>query len=478
MSGHSGILLSLATGTMEFCWIYAWTSFTITIIVGHSPPFSSMTAAFLFSALASRLTGRRGWRIVNLAGMHILGYVCTATLAIHSFYYPQHPVFETPWIIELIWVKRSPAEWFHLIFMLIWVGLLWYGGAAFAHRKKNYTVICARFDIGLAAFFVLLLTKLALRVKGGIITDDHLSSNLVYPYLLLALTAIGMARVGRDGSRHFLPGYGGIGIFMSFVALVLLSASSLALFLIPFLTQAAEVGQRALKGTALLMLPIVTGVVRFMFMGGKIRPDPPSGSSPGGGEEAGMATISGWWTEILDKIIRRGLEIMAIAFIIFIVVLFLYLIFRWLFSRTAINQEVMAYPRASQSWFFRLKAFFLTFWGVLKNVTRDYTNASELFLVLSEWGRRSGLPRTKTDTPLEFGARLSGHFPALKKEISSIVGAFNIEAYGKIILTDKQLIEALGAWRAIRSPVHWPRRFKMRFINKMPSKTKPFALLQ
>ena len=72
-----------------------------------------------------------------------------------------------------------------------------------------------------------------------------------------------------------------------------------------------------------------------------------------------------------------------------------------------------------------------------------------------------------TDTPLEFSARLIYQFPKLKAEIGSIIAAFNIETYGETSLTGEQFAGALLAWRTVRSPVHWPRRFKTRFINKM-----------
>jgi hypothetical protein len=463
----SGILLTLASNGMEICWIYACTSFSMNVIMGRAVSFPATVGIIAFSAIISHFSRGRGWRVVNLIGIHLLGYVCAVLLVLYSFYYTSYPYLEKAWIVLLLTASRTPLEWLHLVLINIWVDLLWFGGVALAKREKTYVNICTRFDIGLAAFFVLLLIKLALRVKGGISADEQTSSVLIYPYLLLGLSSIGMARVGYEGSRHFLPGYGGFGILMSIVSFILLSASSLVFFLIPSLTQVAEIGRHVLKGAALWMLPVVTGVVRFMFMGGSVRPDPPSGSSPKGGEGSESLFVGSWWTELLEKIFRWGIEVMAVTFFALVIAVLIFFVLKWLFSRTAINPRASMNRDTSLSWFTYLRAFFAAFWGAVKNVTRGYSKAAELYSVLSEWSRRSGLPRLMTDTPLEFSARLIYQFPKLKAEIGSIIAAFNIETYGETSLTGEQFAGALLAWRTVRSPVHWPRRFKTRFINKM-----------
>ena len=467
MKKRGGVLLTCISSGMEICWIYAWISFSMKAIMGHSISLPATAAILTFAGILTYVSRGRGWRIVTLSVMHILAYSFASLIVLHGLFYPSHSVAGTAWINLFLAASRTPLEWIHLILALIWVGLIWLGGAAFAKREKIYVTTCTRFDIGLAAFFVLLLAKLALRVKGGIDADDHVSSALIYPYLLLGIIAIGMTRVGHDGSRHFLPGHGGFGILMSVVSVIVLSASSLIAFFIPILTQVAETGQQVLKNTALWILPVVSGVIRFMFTGGRIRPDPPSGSSPKGGQGSESMFVGSWWTELLEKIFRWGLEVMVVLFFVSAIALLLFLILKWLFSRTAINPMTAVNRDVSLPWFVRLWAFFSALWKAVKNVTHGYTRATELFSVLSEWGRRSGLPRLITDTPLEFGARLSRQFPKLKAEIETIITALSIEAYEEKRLTGQQFASALIAWRTLRNPVHWPRRLKTRFINKM-----------
>jgi hypothetical protein len=467
MKERGSIPSSYICGGMEICWIYAWVSFSMFAIMGRVTSLPVMAAIFIFAAILAYVSRGRGWRVVTLIVLHILGYALSALFVLHGLFYASYRISETIWITLFLSPTRTPIEWVHLILVLIWVGLIWFGGAAFAKREKIYVTTCARFDIGLAAFFVLLIAKLALRVKGDIDADDHISSALIYPYLLLSLIAIGMTRVGREGSRHFLPGHGGFGILMSVVSVIVLSASSLIFLLIPILTQVAETGQRVLKNTALWILPVVSGVIRFMFMGGTVRPDPPSGSSPKGGQGSESLFVNSWWTELLEKILRWGIEVIVVLFFASAIALLIFLILKWLFSRTTINPRTAVNREDSLPWFVRLWAFFSALWKAMKNVTRGYTRAAELFSVLSEWGRRSGLPRLITDTPLEFGTRLSRQFPRLKAEIETIITALSIEAYGEKRLTGQQFASALIAWHTLRNPMHWPRRLKTRLINKI-----------
>lgn len=467
MKKRGTVLLSCICGGIEICWIYAWLSFSMTAIMGRVISLPATISVFLLSAILTYLSRGRGWRVITMLGIHIAGSVCAALFVLHALFCPSYPITEIAWINFFLGASREPLDWVYLIFVLMWIGLLWLGGTTFAKRDKAYTATCSRFDIGLAAFFVLLLVKLALRVKGGMEVDDHVSSVLIYPYLLLSLIAIGMTRVGKEGSTHFLPGYGGFGVLMSIVSIIVLSASSLIFLLIPILTSVAETGQRVLKNAALWMLPVVSGVIRFMFTGGHIRPDPPSGSSPK--ESLGSTSLfaDNWWTQILDKVFRWGIEIIAITFFAIVSAVLIFLILKWLFSRTAINQRVVSGRDDSLPWFTQLKVFFSALWRALKNVAHGYARAAELFSVLSEWGRRSGIPRLVTDTPLEFGTRLSQRFPELKAEIEAIVMALSVETYGEKRLTGIQFKSALTAWHNVRSPVHWPKRLKIRLINRI-----------
>jgi hypothetical protein len=91
---------------------------------------------------------------------------------------------------------------------------------------------------------------------------------------------------------------------------------------------------------------------------------------------------------------------------------------------------------------------------------KGHEGAVQLFTALLSWGRHSGLPHFLSETPREYGLRLKNRFPSLKKEIESIIEAFNQQVYGELILNEQQLAIAESAWRRLRSPFYWPSRLK------------------
>jgi hypothetical protein len=89
--------------------------------------------------------------------------------------------------------------------------------------------------------------------------------------------------------------------------------------------------------------------------------------------------------------------------------------------------------------------------------------AVQLYTALLRWGRRSGVPRLASETPREYGSRLKRQFPAVTREVASIIEAFNQTVYGGIVLKDRRLAQA--AWRTLSSPLLWGRRLKMWFVQ-------------
>ena len=74
-----------------------------------------------------------------------------------------------------------------------------------------------------------------------------------------------MVRMESAAPKAFLPGYRGMGVIVSFFAVVLLGAGGLVLFFLPGLTAAAQIGYRALKVVGRPLVPVLIAVLRFMF---------------------------------------------------------------------------------------------------------------------------------------------------------------------------------------------------------------------
>ncbi len=100
---------------------------------------------------------------------------------------------------------------------------------------------------------------------------------------------------------------------------------------------------------------------------------------------------------------------------------------------------------------------------LMNNAVQGYTTAAQFYSVLGDWGRCSGLPRRPTETPGEYGSRLSRHFPSIQQEITLIVALFHQEVYGESALNAQQVTLASLALRQLRRPIHWPSRLRTWF---------------
>ena len=458
MDVRKGMLWYLVNGAMELSWFLGWAMFC-SLMTMHRPfPFFETIVAFALTGFVTHLSTGKGWRIASVLGIEILGLMCAVLLVIHGIYYGSYSLLDSGWLAVFFDGSRGVSEWFILSLNLFLIMILWTGGVTFARRPKGYYSACNRFDLGLAAFFALFVIKLIALTKGEVMAEDSLSLLFVFPFFLFGLLSIGMARMRGAASKAFLPGYRGIGVIMSFVAVVLLGTGGLLLFFLPGLTAAAQMGYRALAVVGRPLVPVLVAVLRFIF-------------GPRGNHPVAVATKSsplvdwdkiaphthGWWMEYLEKVLGWGLWGLMLLALLIVSAIALFYTMKWLLSRTegSGRQTKSISSRFAALWAFLAGACMKIFRGV-----RGYQKAAELYGALLGWAVRSGFLHDRSETPLEFGTRLNARFPALKPPIELIIGAYNREVYGETVLSGAPLAAANSAWRFLRSPLRWPARFK------------------
>jgi hypothetical protein len=465
MKAKRSVLLVLANGGMELCWLYAWANF-ITIAMIHRPfPLPEAIGTFALAAALTLIVRGSGWRVILILGIQVAGFVFAASRIVYVLDSWSFPYLSQGWILEFFGRPRGFVEWFIFAVLLFFALSFWLGGLALARRSGAYFKICARFDLGVAAFACLLLVKFLFLVKGNMDIHDHAAEALLFPFFLFSLLAIGMARNRSMAQRDFLAGYQGIGIFLSFTVVVLVFAAGLVLLFLPFLTMAAEFGYGILKTTARPLGPILVTIIRFLFMHGVRRPE--TSSQSGGGDEVDIvsSTETSWWMELLEKIFGWGfMGLLALVGIIACCLGAWYLL-RWLFSRTSRSEEKHIQWNLIFLWASRLWAGLLVFWLKLVTRLKGFKDAAQLYAALLRWGRRSGLPRSLSETPAEYGSRLERQFPLLVRNIEVIVDAYNQQVYGEMVLDESQLTRAKRCWRGLSSPYYWPSRFKAWFLR-------------
>jgi hypothetical protein len=460
MKRENGVPLFLINGGMELSWLYALATF-LTTSTFHQPfPFKEAIGPFVLASALTLISKERGWWVIQILGLHLLGFILAALRIVYIFNAGSYSFWDKAWLIEFFNSPRPPQEWLSLFLLLLFAVMFWLGGMALARRSMVYTTLCSRFDLGIAAFLLLFLTKFLLLIKGGMKIEESMSQLLFFQFFIFSLLAIGLARNRGPAPKEFLPGYQSIGVILSFTAVVLLFGAGVVLFFLPYLKWAAEIGYDVLKVAAKPVGYVLLQVLRFLYMPRGNQPKPPS-------PEVGLGDLktsseSGWLPEIVEKILGWGLgSLMGLA-VFGLTCLILFYLFRWLFSRTSIRpkRQNPGLWYVISLWVLRFQTLLVLCWGGIIRRLKGYHKAAQLYSALLSWGRHSGLSCSPSETPTEYGLRLKVQFPSLEREIGWIIEAFNQEAYGEINLNSEQLAISRFAWHRLHSPHHWPSRLK------------------
>jgi hypothetical protein len=464
MTGKSVLFLTAGAG-MEISWLYAWANFVMVALFNQ--PFALMEGLCIF-ALAVALTlicQGRGWRIVYVLLLQVLGAAFATSWLVHSFSYPSYPYLDHAWVFACFGSSRGILEWLYLALIAFLAVLYWTEGVRYARRSGDYLSICARFDLGVSALFLLFLIKYMFLLKGAVVIQERVSTFMVFPFFCFGLTAVGLARDRSEGKREFLKGYRGAGVILSFTAATLLIGTAGVTLFLPYLTRAAEVGYGIMQKTAEPLGPVLITILRFLFAGRRFRGEPQSKSSEHMASEFGGGSESSWWSELLEKVLGWGfLGVLGLILLAVSGIAVWYLV-KWLLSKTEGSGRRPTKGHGLLGWVVLLRALLSFLWEKARSRLTGFARALQLYGALLRWGRHSGLPALASETPLEYGWRLSHQFPTLGNEIHTIIEAFNQEVYGETLLTDQQLAYARRAWRRLCSPSRWPSRLRSWFFQ-------------
>ena len=465
MSKDGGPLLFLAQGGMELSWLYAWATFLMTSILHRPFPLPEAIGTFFLATALTLVVRGMGLRVIWILTLQVLGFLLAASRILYIFHYRAYPYFGTGWFVEFSGKTRDPQEWLILLIILIFAILFWLGGVTLARRSNAVFAVCGRFDLGVAAFFCLLLIKFLLRVKGGIEVKDPAPELLLFPFFIFGLLAIGLARNRSSVRRDFLQGFRGIGVLASFTVLVLAFGAGLVLLVMPYLSAAAQAGYGVLKSATGPLGPILARVLLLLFLGARPEEEP-APSSPGGDEmEFTPSGESSWWSDLVLRVLGWGLLGLGLLIGLILCALGTWYFLRWLFSRTSKQEKKPIRWPLFLLWAQRLWAVLCMGLQMAVQKLKGYRVAVQFYSALLKWGRRSGLPHLLSETPVEYGSRLKMRFPSLTGEIGGIVEAFNLEVYGEVALDDEQMSVAKRSWRRLRSPRYWPVRLKSWFLQ-------------
>ena len=460
---RSNRLLFFTGAGVEITWLYAWASFLLVNCFQRRFPLPQTIAAFLSAAVLTLYPRGRGWRMIQIIGVHLVGLICACLWIVHSVAYPAEPFWNRAWLTALFTEPRGHLEWFLLVFVLGFAAAFWITGIRFARQPRSYHCACLRFDKGLAALFFLFLIKLMLQTQMQVQFQDTTTVLLVFPFFIFGLTEIGLSRNAGNGSpKDYLEGYRTVGVLAGFVFGVLILGAGVFLLFLPYLKSASLVGYELIKSAARPLAPVLVALLRFLFGYAKTRPaEPRLSSSPTGSDIPPVGETGGWmlWVE---KVLLWGGTGLLIAIGIAALCLGIWYGIRWLFSRQAVAEKdrlgwgIMAFWN-------RVKAWLLRLYGRMMQ-RKEAPGGFWYYAAVLRWGRLSGVRHKPNETPREYGLRLSRVFPKVRREITLIVDLFQCEVYGAETLVEPHLSAMRKALKRMRVPWMWPYRLKFLFF--------------
>jgi hypothetical protein len=254
-------------------------------------------------------------------------------------------------------------------------------------------------------------------------------------------------------------------VILSFTTIVLLVGTGLVLFCLPYLTLVAEKGYDVLKIAAGPVGYVLLKILMFIFGYHVPQPAIPQPEKGIVLPDLTSQTKPSEWMELLGKILAYGMWALLGIVLLMVIGVTLYLLFRWLFSKTPVGQERQSSWYLVGLWTERLRRFLYSCWGWWVRRVKGHRGAVQLYIALLAWGRHSGLAHSLSETPKEYGFRLKRRFPILTREIEVIVESFNEVVYGETRLSGHQSALTRTAWSRLRSPRQWPSRFRNWFLR-------------
>lgn len=449
-------LLLFSCGGMETTWRYAWALFLSLLLFDRPFPLPGSLAVFVMAFIVTASLAHRKCRVYQSVLVQISGFLAAWILLIYGFFYLEMPFFSLSWPRDWSTQFQGFVSFLHQLIYFAGVLLFWLGGRDFAKRRNDYLTVCLHFDKGLGLFFLLLLVKLLAQVKGGVLLDDPVTRHLMFAFFTFSLMAMGVSRHQSDFQKEFRQGFQGIGMVFSLVCILLTASAVAAVMLLPYLAVMSDYAQGVLKQTAAPVYPVLVSFIRFIFSAGKYRRDARVQVFNPNGEDRLDAEPHMGLPFGLEWVLFGVLCLMVLGVLVF----FAHLLIRRLLRTTPAVESTFS-PMALLRWLSsNIRMIVIDVWNGLKRLLKRIDSASSVYAGMIGWGRRSGFSVVLGETPIEYGSRLSGHFPQLKKEIEVIIRAFNREVYGNARIDGHHLSRIRTAHYKMRNPRYWVPRLR------------------
>ncbi len=444
---------------MDLCWLQAVAAFVLHALFDYRVPILFLLAIYGCGILTNRFCYSRRRLRLQVFLLKVILFSAAFLVATQFFLFRYNDNDLSSQLSRMLGPHDPFLEWSLALLILVMAGITWRRSTIHVLQPPSPENVYLRLDLGIAVFFSLLVIRLMVfgRFNVTILYPDL--KYLFFPFFLFALLTIGLMWHDGRGRRQYASGFGRMGVILSFGAVMVSGGLGMVALFHSQMTASARVLSGILKkaGPPLESAVIWLGRILWSSRRNDVRPPPSPLKDQGSFAEVARNTVeTGWLTSVL----KWGTMALLAMTLLFLFYLLLRYLLKYLTTRTDSKHlrqfRVFDFPQ----WVKRLMAFVARILSRIPAPLKRVNSAEGLFTALMSWGRRSGIPHKRTDTPMEYGARLTAAFPGLRAEIETIIRLLYMETYGQLALDHLQIATGRSAKRRLAHPVFWKDRIK------------------
>lgn len=470
LSRPAAALLGMA---MELCWLQAWAAFLFHSVFKYRTPVFFVLLIYGCGVMTHRFSiGRPRMRIQAFL-IQVIGFGAGVSAGTWFFLFRlnvQHVSIAPSHLLDL---QHSLSSWGFVIILSAISLTVWKRTRAHVINPLTLQNVYQRFDLGLAAFFSLLVIKLLCFARFSVVLNTPDLKYLFLPFFLFGLLAIGFILNDQNRDRNYVFGFQKMGVALSFAVVMLFGSLALALMFHGQLTVAAESLSGILQKAGPPLSRAVVWVARLLWASKRRSHEPPRANSPDDFHLSSGnvdAVSNGSW---LTEAVKWGMTVAGILVLAVAMFLLLRWLIQFLMTRKDVSYAENFHAFDWKAWFRRFNEGVRRFLNWITRMFTKKTTALDFWTHLLSWGRRSGIVHSKGDTPLEYGSRLIHAYPVLQGEIQLIIDLIEQEVYGEVRIDIQTIHKARKAQRRMAHPRFWKMRLKTILFPQWHEKQRP-----
>lgn len=449
---------------MELCWMQAWFEFLMHSILHQRASLGFLPYIYLGGAIVHRICySRQRLRVVIIVVQFLtfFGFCLSAT---QLFIMPAGQLTSVLHPPQLSLDPNTVQQWLVLTVSLATTAIAWNRSRLSIVKPLSLENVYLRFDLGLAGFFVLLVIKLLLVARFGIILPDPNLKVFLLAFIICGLLVIGLILNSNNINSGLANGLQKIGVATGFSVVVLAAVIGFVALFHSQIVVSAETLSSTLKKAGPPLMGVIGWLVRLMWM--PRRDQSPSHTSSENSQSTYQSILGGpmepgWFLIVL----KWGIIALLSALLLFCCYWLLRLLLRFLLTKTEAVARKSDNPLWWFSWLDLIWKGLVRWFNPANLLPRSIETAADLHAVLLKWGRKSGVAIGPDETLNEYGNRLTLYFAPLADSINLIIHLIHQDAYREVTLSPQQIQTGKQAKREMHHPRFWKSRFHMWFVS-------------